>query len=390
MADFINAVRRSVGFASPDHLVFAPVAAALFLLALVLYFFRLHGRPPRTFGSTYSLLGPMMVWVAVAFALALTVLAAARPFLLTGGSTFKWNAVDVVFVVDVSSSMWVQDLQPSRLDIAVREVVDLPAEGILTDGDRAALFVFGTTAVRKAHLSTNLDRLLDIAVNLKRPDTLTGDAFPWSSDLASALEHVYQSLDNQDRLQAGEEDWKPVQRTDRAVVLLTDGDVVPDPEQAKRLDAALVEFQRRGVRIYPVGIGTQYGAALREILRNYPARDYDETLAAELEDQHTRVNRAMLANIARRTGGKEFIVDDEAVRANGFLRDAISAHRSVGFQFVSRDVRQDVWQYLVIAAIVVVALGWCSTGLVRLAGIFPRSRKRESLESVTRARPDLS
>ena len=377
MSDFIDAAHRSVGFASPDHLVFLPVALALFVLAFGIYFLRLYGRPPRTLGSTYSLLGPMTLWLSAAFALALTVLAAARPFFVYGGTSFKWNAVDVVFVVDVSASMWVQDLRPSRLDIAIREVLDVPAEGILKEGDRAALYVFGTTAIRKAHLSTNIDRLLGIVVNLKRPDTLTGDAFPWDSDVASSFEHIYQSLDNQDRLQAGEEDWKPVKRSNRAVVLLTDGDFATDPEQTRRLDGALVEFQRRGASIYPIGIGTEQGAALKEILRLYPRRDYDETLGADLEDQYTRLNRAMLSYIARRTGGKEFVLNDPAVRANGFLRDAINAHRSVGFQLVSRDTRQDVWQYLVIVAIAVMVIGWCFTGLGRFALVFTgRSSQR--------------
>ena len=93
--------------------------------------------------------------------------------------------------------------------LAVREVLNLYTQEILTAGDRVALFVFGTTAVRKAHLSSNAERFIEQVSRIAAPGNLSGDAFPWDSDITTAFEHVYQSLDNQDRFEAGEEDWAP-------------------------------------------------------------------------------------------------------------------------------------------------------------------------------------
>ena len=56
------------------------------------------------------------------------------------------------------------------------------------------------------------------------PSALSGDAFPWDSDVATAFESIYLSLDNQDRFEEGEGDWAPEERSDRLVLLFTDGD----------------------------------------------------------------------------------------------------------------------------------------------------------------------
>ena len=177
--------------------------------------------------------------------------------------------MDVVVAIDASASMWVQDLGPSRLDLAVREVLNLYTQDILTDGDRVALFVFGTTALRQVHMSSNAERFIEQVGQVSPPATLSGDAFPWDSDVAAAFEHIYQSLDNQDRFESGDEEWQPEERSDRLVLLLTDGDFAADAEQLGRLDQALSEFRRRGLTVYPVAIGSRTGVELDLVLQDY-------------------------------------------------------------------------------------------------------------------------
>ena len=231
--------------------------------------------------------------------------------------------------------MWVSDLGRSRLEVAGREVLALQSEGLLQKGDRASLFVFGATAIRKAHLSPNIDRMVDIAGKLGRPATLTGDAFPWDSDLAGALERIYQSLDAQDRFEAGADrgKWTPLRRRDRAIVLLTDGDFTVDAGQSQRIDAALAELRSRGIAIYPIGVGTRRGEELTEILRHLtPGRDYDPSLPGELEGQRTRLSMVTLSSLADRTGGKTFTIESLGGSAVAFLREVIESHRNISFQ----------------------------------------------------------
>ena len=236
-------------------------------------------------------------------ALALVAVAAARPFWVYGGSSFRRGDVDVVVAIDASASMWVKDLGPSRLDLAVREALSLYSQDVLTPGDRTAVFVWGTTALRRVHMSANGERFIEEVGRIGPPSMLSGDAFPWDSDVATAFESIYLSLDNQDRFEAGEEDWAPEERSDRLVLLFTDGDFLIDAEQRSRLDVALGEFRRRGLAIYSVAIGSRNGVNIDSVLTDYiRGVDYDETLEADLEGQRTRLGLDGLAMLELRTG----------------------------------------------------------------------------------------
>ena len=353
MYSVLAAFEDSVEFANPEYLMAVPIAVLLLLFGLVVFAIRLALRPPKTHGSSYPLLGHIKFWFVAIIALMVMAAAAARPFWVSGGRSFKRGNVDVAVVIDGSASMWVKDLGPSRLELAVREALNLHTQEILTAGDRAALFVFGATAVRKAHLSSDAERFVAQVGRVAPPKTLSGDAFPWDSDIAATFEHVYQSLDSQDRFEADEEDWVPQRRSDRLVLLFTDGDFITDAVQMARLDVALSEFQRRGLAVYPVGIGSRTGADLDVVLGDYVRGvDYDGTLEADLAGQRTRLDRDGLLMLETRTGGRSFVVDSTSISSTQFLRNAVSAHRNITFQFIPAEEEQDIWQWVLMCAVV--------------------------------------
>ena len=189
----LSMLRNAVEFENPEFLMAIPISLVLLAVGLAIFALRVMLRPARTHGSTYPLIGPIKFWFVAVLVLVAVAAAAARPYWVFGGRTFKRGDVDVAIVIDGSASMWVTDLGPSRLELAVREALNLYTEEILTPGDRTALFVFGTTAVRKAHMSSDADRFIEQLGRVAPPVTLSGDAFPWDSDIASAFEHVYQS-----------------------------------------------------------------------------------------------------------------------------------------------------------------------------------------------------
>ena len=353
MSNFLAVFEDSVEFANPEYLMAVPIAALLLLFGLVIFAARLALRPEKTHGSSYPLLGHIKFWFVAIIALVVMAAAAARPFWVSGGRSFKRGNVDVAVVIDGSASMWVRDLGLSRLELAVREALNLHTQEILTEGDRAALFVFGATAVRKAHLSSDAERFVAQVGRVAPPETLSGDAFPWDSDIAATFEHVYQSLDGQDRFEAGEEDWVPERRSDRLVLLFTDGDFITDAVQMSRLDVALSEFQRRGLSVYPIGIGSRTGADLDVVLEDYiRGVDYDGTLEADLSGQRTRLDRDGLVMLETRTGGRSFVVDSTGISSTQFLRNAVNSHRNITFQFVPAEDEQDVWQWVLMFAVV--------------------------------------
>ena len=348
-----SALRESIEFQNPEYLAVLPIAGLLLLVGLLVFAIRLRLRPARTHGSSYPLLGHIKFWFLAVAAMAVLAVAAARPFWVFGGSSFKRGDVDVVVAIDASASMWVQDLGPSRLELAVREVLNLYTQDILTPGDRVALFVFGTTALRQVHMSSNAERFIEQVGQVAPPASLSGDAFPWDSDVAAAFEHIYQSLDNQDRFESGNEDWQPEERSDRLVLLLTDGDFAADAEQLARLDEALTEFRRRGLTVYPVAIGSRTGVELDIVLQEYVrGEDYDETLEADLEGIRTVLNTDGLGMLETRLGGSSFIMDSAGLSADSFLQNVINSHRSVTFQLIPAEDTQEIWQWVVTLAVV--------------------------------------
>ena len=348
-----SALRESIEFQNPEYLAVLPIAGLLLLIGLLVFAIRLRLRPARTHGSSYPLLGHIKFWFLAVAAMAVLAVAAARPFWVFGGSSFKRGDVDVVVAIDASASMWVQDLGASRLELAVREVLNLYTLDILTPGDRVALFVFGTTALRQVHMSSNAERFIEQVGQVAPPGSLSGDAFPWDSDVAAAFEHIYQSLDNQDRFESGDEDWQPEERSDRLVLLLTDGDFAADAEQLARLDEALTEFRRRGLTVYPVAIGSRTGVELDIVLQEYVRGvDYDETLEADLEGIRTVLNTDGLGMLETRLGGSSFIIDSAGLSADSFLQNVINSHRSVTFQLIPAEDTQEIWQWVVTLAVV--------------------------------------
>jgi hypothetical protein len=357
MGELQSALRESVEFQNPEYLTFVPLAGLMLLFGILVFVLRLRLRPAKSHGSSYPLFGHIKFWFLAVLALSVLSVAAARPFWVYGGSSFKRGDVDVAVIIDASASMWVRDLGPSRLEIAVREALGLYTEDILTPGDRVALFVFGTTALRQVHLSSNAERFVEQVGQLAPPEQLSGDAFPWDSDIAAAFEHVYQSLDNQDRFDSGDEDWQPEERSDRVVLLFTDGDFAADAEQLARLDQALSEFRRRGLTVYPVAIGSRTGVELDLVLQDYVRGvDYDETLEADLEGIRTILNTDGLGMLETRLGGRSFIIDSAGLSADSFLQNVINSHRSVSFQLIPADDTQEIWQWVVVLAVLVIVV----------------------------------
>jgi hypothetical protein len=349
---FVSVFEDIVEFANPDYLMVVPVAFVLVFFGFFIFLLRLSLRPVKTHGSAYPIFGHIKFWFLAVLLLVAVGIAAAQPSWLLGNRSFRRGDVDVAVVVDASASMWVKDLGSSRLELAIREALNLYQQDILREDDRAALFVFGTTAVRKVHLSSNSDRFMEQVGRVVQPASLSGDAFPWDSDIASVFEHVYQSLDNQDRFEAGDENWVPIRRSDRLVILFTDGDFFSDTEQMSRLDVALSELQRRGLRVYPVGIGSRTVTNLDSILSDYVnGIDYDEELQAELIGQRTRLGISGLRMLEQRAGGRSFVIESPSISSTQFLRNVVESHRSISLQLTPGENKQEIWQWVLLFAV---------------------------------------
>lgn len=221
-----------------------------------------------------------------AAALALLVVALARPQLGTAETTVHREGVDVVLAVDVSGSMLAEDFQlegnrVSRLD-AVKDVVRQFVTA--RPQDRIGLVLFAARPYTQAPLTLDHGWLLQ---NLSRASVgMIEDGTAVGSALASATNRLRASA-----------------APSRFVVLLTDGQSNAGnvtPQTAAEAAAAL------GIKVYTVGAGSQGMAP-------YPVKDFfGNTVYRPMQ---VDVDEATLEQIAKTTGARYFrATDTETLR----------------------------------------------------------------------------
>jgi Ca-activated chloride channel family protein len=225
-----------------------------------------RGGPP----SLRAVLLPLLV-VARCVALALLVVAIARP--QSGGVPVanSADAVDIFVVLDVSSSMASEDFPPlNRLETA-RQVITAFVDG--RPADRIGLITFARYSVLKCPLTLDHE-LVRLQLATARLASGEDDGTAIGVALASAVRHLRQS---------------PAKS--RVVILLTDGEnnrSTIDPETGAELSRAL------GVTVYAIGVG----------------RTPDERGEAEGPTRVEGFDEEAMRAIADRTGGQYYRADD--------------------------------------------------------------------------------
>ena len=146
------------------------------------------------------------------------------------------DGVSVVFALDVSRSMLAQDVSPNRLDRAkqyIRELTRVLAER--EDDASVGLVAFAGAVKRIAPVTRNFN---EVELALQATDVTTAGV--GGSNLADAVQVAARSF---------------VARRPghKVVVMLTDGEENLSGEPA---EAARAAFEERGVRFFPVGLGS--------------------------------------------------------------------------------------------------------------------------------------
>mgnify|MGYP001588603221 CR=1 FL=1 len=366
-------------FLEPIFLYLLIPLAALFILWLAVVFKKRKTRPAPTYGSKYPLVGRVKLWgLFVITDGALMVLALAKRYLVKDGLSFSGGNVEIILVIDRSISMRGDDIKKSRLEIAKREALNV--ESFLGENDKIALFVFGRESHRKIYLTTKHNTVFERIsnINFPKPGNLKGDGLIWDSDFASMLENIYQSMDRQDMgIKKTSTRYIPKKKSNRIVILISDGEdqfkndrpvkieeIQYKSDYMKRFDKALNEFRRRGLKIYPVGVGTSKGVLRPSLLRGYKENeDYPEGLLknADWKGKVSRLDKDNLSFLARSSSaeltGYVWTVENATTTVRSYLRSVIDSNRSSLPEFgVSNDERQ-LWQYCLLAAVVILVLG---------------------------------
>lgn len=252
-------------------------------------------------------------------AVALVVLAAARPQFGSKLREEKARGVEMMLVVDVSNSMLAEDFEPNRLE-RTKYAINKLFDGLKQD--RVGLIVFAGEPRVQLPITSDYRMAKAFARRIDPSQvSVQGTA------IGKALEQALLAF-------SGETDEK----RSRAIILITDGENHDDDAVAVAKRAA-----EQGIRIYTIGIGTPEGAPI-EIDGEFIRDEQGEMVVSKL-------NEEMLAQIADLTGGayvratKQDIGLDEIVRSiNEMEQSELSTVRFEEFN--------EQYQYLLIAALV--------------------------------------
>lgn len=229
--------------------------------------------------SDYSPQRASVKIVLLVAALASLVMALAGPQWGSRMVTVQRQGIDVVVAVDCSSSMNAEDVKPSRLQVARRELGDLVKQ---LEGNRLGLVGFAGTAFTFCPLT------LDISATHLFLEQLDANSMPVpGTSLGDAIRTAMQTFPKNDP-------------NKKVIVLLTDGeDHRSDPLGAAR------EAAKAGITIHTVGIGNATGEPIPERNENGSGyvRDSDGKVVM------SRLDETTLKEIARLTGGLYTHVD---------------------------------------------------------------------------------
>ena len=180
------------------------------------------------------------------------------------------KGLDLVVCLDTSRSMLVEDLRPSRLDRAKREITGLLDR---LRGDRVAVLAFAGDVRRVAPLTHDRKTLASFVATLSPQDNLVG-----GTNLGAALEAALDLFDGR----TGNHE---------AIVLLTDGEDLTGEGLAVAERA-----KERGIRVYVVGMGTAAGGKIADERGGFVTDEAGSEVVSALDG-------STLERIAETTGG---------------------------------------------------------------------------------------
>ena len=204
-------------------------------------------------------------------AIALLIIAAARPQTFSSGENIYTEGIDVAMVLDISGSMLAEDFKPNRLE-AAKNVIDEFVSGRTTD--KIGLVIFAKESFTQCPLTIDYQVLRGLLTEIKSGMIEDGTAI--GNAIANGVNRLKESS-----------------AKSKVLILLTDG--VNNSGEIDPITAAQIARQFN-IRIYTVGVGTVGQAP-------YP---FDTPFGKRYQMVPVEIDEEVLKNVADITGGKYF------------------------------------------------------------------------------------
>ncbi len=276
-----------ITFANPELLLFLLLVPAL----AVWYYYRLHAKESDV---RYSTLQPFAMikysmkerlrhlpFILRLIALALIIIALARPQSTSKGQNVYSEGIDIVLALDISGSMLAEDFQPNRIEAAKNVAQDF-ISGRTTD--RIGLVIFSGESFTQCPLTVDYEVLKTLIKPLKSGMIEDGTAI--GLGLANGVNRLRES-----------------KAKSKVIILLTDG--VNNRGEIDPITAAEIA-KSFGIRVYTVGVGT-IGEAPYPVQTPFGIRY--QMVPVEIDEK-------VLKQVADLTDGKYFrATDNKKLRA---------------------------------------------------------------------------
>jgi Ca-activated chloride channel homolog len=210
-------------------------------------------------------------------AFAFLALAISRPQFGTKMELMRRKGLDIAVAMDVSQSMFAEDIKPNRL---VKSKAELSKFLDKLTGDRVALIAFAGEAYMQCPLTADYGAIR-MFLDVLDPSLIETPG----THIEAAIEMGMKAFD-------------PKERKYRVLVLLTDGE-----DHSGRALAMAEEAARQGIKIYTVGIGSPSGVPI-------PIRDERGNVTYKKDNQGnvvtSRLDESLLQKISLATGGQYY------------------------------------------------------------------------------------
>ena len=246
-------------------------------------------------------------------AIGLLALALARPQFGTRVETVSREGQDVVVALDVSRSMYAEDVVPNRMERAKIEVGRIIGR---MEGDRIALVAFAGDAFVQSPLTADYGAAM-MFLSAMDPTLVSSQG----TDIARAITVSVEALDE-------------TPPENRIAVLVTDGE-----DHEGGVAEALAMASEAGLTIHTVGVGSPDGVPLPDVEGVEPRGRFRR------DDQGnvitTRLDETVLQDIALQTGGEYHRIGAGA----GGLGRLVDRIAEGGREVESREIAQFEEQY---------------------------------------------
>ena len=226
--------------------------------------------------NSWKAKGRHIVFLFRTIALAILIIAFARPLSTLSWQDMTTEGIDIVISMDISSSMLAQDLKPDRLEASKNVAMNFISG---RPNDRIGLVIFSGESFTQCPLTTDHQVLQNLFANVKSGMVEDGTAIGMA--IANATNRLRKSKVKSEAIS-------------KVIILLTDG--VNNQGSVAPLTAAKIA-QKFDIRVYTIGVGTQGFAP-------YPFKTPFGTTV--YQDVEVQIDEETLQNIASVTNGQYF------------------------------------------------------------------------------------